>query len=157
MAYLKQKKPTDYWNYEEAELDKALGKFWFEAKTKKGEKYTASSLWHLRYGLNRGLNHCGNTYNIITLASFSDSQSKFNDACALLKSIGKGYVEHFKEIKPSGSGGSRISRWGGAPIYRSEPCRLRCTFIVIFTLFYINTNNCITLHSFIYLLVSLRF
>ena len=46
---------------------------------------------------------------------------------------------------------------GGAPIYRSEPCRLRCTFIVIFTLFYINTNNCITLHSFIYLLVSLRF
>ena len=37
MAYLKQKgKPQDCWNYEEAELDKVLGKFWFEAKTKKG-------------------------------------------------------------------------------------------------------------------------
>ena len=46
---------------------------------------------------------------------------------------------------------------GGAPIYWSEPGRLRCAFIVIFTLFYINTNNRITLHSFIYLLVSLRF
>ena len=53
MAYLKQKgKPQDYWNYKEQELDKVLGKFWFEAKTKKGEKYTVSSLL---YDLNRGL------------------------------------------------------------------------------------------------------
>ena len=103
MAHLKQKgKQQDYWNYEECELDKVLGKFCFEAKNKKGEKYRVSSLRHLRYGLNRRLKRHGHAYNIITSESFSNSQEKFNDACLYLKSLGKGYVKHYKEIKSSG-------------------------------------------------------
>ena len=99
MSYLKQKsKPQNFSNFE----DKILGKFWFETKTKKGEKYTVSSLKHLRYGLNRSLKRRGHAYNIVTLESFSDSQSKFNDACFYLQSLGKGYVKHYMEIKPSG-------------------------------------------------------
>ena len=44
-ACLKQKgKDKKFWLYEEAELDRVLGKFWFEAETKKGEKYTVSTL-----------------------------------------------------------------------------------------------------------------
>ena len=88
--------------YEEAELDKVLGKFWFKVKTKKGENYTVSSLRHLRYGLNRDLKRRGHAYSIITSESFADSQSKFNNACLYLKSLGKGFVKHYKEIKPSG-------------------------------------------------------
>ena len=107
MAYLKHKgNPQDYGNVEEPGLDKILGKFWFEAKNKKkkkkkGEKYTVASLCHLHYGLNHGLKRRGHAYNIITSDSFSESQTKFNDACLYLKSLGKGYVKHYKEIKPS--------------------------------------------------------
>ena len=57
MSYFKQKgKSEQFWFYEESELDKVLGKFWFEAKTQKRERYTVASLWHLRYGLNRDSN-----------------------------------------------------------------------------------------------------
>ena len=54
------------------------------------------------------------------------------------------------------SGGSRISHWGGTNL----PERTVLTTMRIYHHFYLilyNTNNCITLHSFIYLLVSLRF
>ena len=101
--YFKQKgKLTNFWTFTEPELDKILGKLWFEAKTKKGEKYTVSSLRHLRCGLNSALKRRGHAYNIITSESFSDSQSKFDDAVLYLKSLGKRYVKHYKEIKPSG-------------------------------------------------------
>ena len=106
ISYLKQKgKPIDYWHYKERELDKVLGKL--EAKTKKGENYTVASL---RYRLNRGLKWRGHAYNIITSESFSDSQQKFNYACLHLKTLGKGYVKHYKEIKPSGMYTINISK-----------------------------------------------
>ena len=48
MEYFKQKgKPQDYCDFEEPELDKILDKSGFEAKTKKGDKYTVASLRHL--------------------------------------------------------------------------------------------------------------
>ena len=50
-AYLiAKKKDPSYWLYDEPTLDQILGKFWFEVRTKKGDKYTVSNLKHLRYG-----------------------------------------------------------------------------------------------------------
>ena len=64
--------------------------------------YTVSSLKHLRYGLEEVSNEGAMHITSFTSESFSDSQSKFNDACLYLKSLGKGHIKHYKEIKPSG-------------------------------------------------------
>ena len=48
VAYLIAKgKDPNYWLYDEPDLDRILGKFWFEVCTKTGQKYTVSSLKHL--------------------------------------------------------------------------------------------------------------
>ena len=39
-------KSTEYWLYDEPDLDRILGKFWFEVRTKKGEG-TLSAVWDI--------------------------------------------------------------------------------------------------------------
>ena len=83
---------------DEPTLNDILGKFWFEVRTTKGEKYTVASLKHLRYVLNRSLKRKGHEYNIIRSDSFIKRQQMLDDACRKLKKDGKGFVKHYKEI-----------------------------------------------------------
>ena len=109
---------TDYWNYEEPELDKFLAKFWFGARKDicddddsqdintepKDRLYKATSLRSFRYGLNRVLKGRGHLYDITDkkTASFQKSQQAFIDAIKELKSEGKGDIEPYPEIEEEG-------------------------------------------------------
>ena len=102
IAYLKQiKSTTNYWEYENSELDKILGKFWFAARNQKGDYYSVSSLKHIRYAIKRIL-FKKNKIDILSHPDFADSRLKFTDACHELKIKGYGSVKHTPEILPHG-------------------------------------------------------
>lgn len=92
----------NYWNYEPEILDKILSRYWFEARTQKGEHYNINSLKGLMYGLNRNLKRHGVKLDLIKSDCFTKSQESFEDAKRELKQIGKGFVKHYDEIKPKG-------------------------------------------------------
>ena len=53
-AYLDDKQlPLEIELYTQEELDRVLGKFYVEARTKTGEAYKRSSLFNIRHGINR--------------------------------------------------------------------------------------------------------
>lgn len=108
MAYLCSKpelKDTnlDYWLWEVKDLNYWLSKFWFEVRTAEGNYYRVSSLEHLHYGIKRLLKNYSHEYDITKSESFCKSQKAFSDACKMLKQLGFGYVESYKEIKPTGN------------------------------------------------------
>ena len=116
------KNKTDYWNFEEPELDGYLAKFWFGARKLKQEDddkeqeqvqldpdmkermYKATSIRTFRYGLNRILKQRGHLYDITDkrTASFVKSQQAFNDAIKELKSEGKADINSYPEIEEEG-------------------------------------------------------
>ena len=99
---LKQIKSTkSYWEYENCEFDKILGKFWFAARNQKGDYYSVSSLKHIRYAIKRIL-FKKNKINILSHPNFADSRLKFTDACRELRIKGYGSVKHTPEIPPHG-------------------------------------------------------
>ena len=73
---------TDFFTFTEDELDFYLTSFWWNAHTKKGEEYTASSMDTIRYSLNRALNNYGHNYDIThkNSISFKKSIKAFHDA-----------------------------------------------------------------------------
>ena len=93
----------DYWLWDEEKINKYLGKFWFEVKTQDGDYYRVSTLEHLHYGLNRCLKRKGHAYNILKSPQFKHLQEQLVYAWKHLKSLGYGYIELYKEIKPAGS------------------------------------------------------
>ena len=108
---------TNYWNYEEPQLDGYLAKFWFGAHKlspedsqdseeiidpqMKDRMYKATSLRTFRYGLNQILKQCGHLYDISdkSTASFTKLQQTFNDAIKELKSEGKADIDSYPEIE----------------------------------------------------------
>ena len=55
---------TDFFTYTEDELDEHLATFYWNARTKKGEKYKAGNLDTLRHGLKRALKNYGHEFDI---------------------------------------------------------------------------------------------
>ena len=107
IAYLRGKEELketnlDYWLWEVKDLNYWLSKFWFELRTVDGDYYRVSTLKHLHYGMKRLLRNYGHGYDITKSESFVHSQSAFSDTCKMLKKLGYGYVESYKEIKPQG-------------------------------------------------------
>ena len=82
---------TDFFTYTEAELDKYLGIFWFNAHTQDGDFYSPSSMEILRHGLNRALKRYDHQFDITKreCTSFTDSISEFEDAQQKLKKTGE--------------------------------------------------------------------
>ena len=62
---------TDFFTFDEPELNEWLGKFYLGTHTEKGELYSSGSLHTLRYGLNRALQQFGHTFDIIDKKSCS--------------------------------------------------------------------------------------
>ena len=106
-AYLEQIKVenTDFFTYSEPELDGHLATFWWNARTRSGEKYKASSLETIRHGLKRALINYGHQFDITDekgTTSFTKSIKAFKAAIKELKLTGFGHVTHRKEIIPEG-------------------------------------------------------
>ena len=78
------------------DLDKVLGHFYMEARTKDGDLYRGKSLASLRYGLNRYLKAPPNskTFDIIHDTTFVGSNELFKLAMQDAKVQGKGDVRH---------------------------------------------------------------
>ena len=93
----------NFFTFTEAKLDRHLTTFWFNARTKNGENYSASSLDTIRYGLNRALKKYGHSYDITKkeCSSFTESIGSFESAQRKLTKFGKGHVKNYKEIKPT--------------------------------------------------------
>ena len=96
---------TDFWTYDECDLDLHLAKFWFAARQEKvdndtgeSKKYKVQSLKSLRYAMKRFLMENGKTYDIITDGRFRKSQTAFEDACKELK--GLGFIEPLERSHP---------------------------------------------------------
>ena len=79
---------TNFFNFTESELDGHFKTFWFNARTKDGDHYSASSLDTIRYGLNRALKKFGHSYDITKreCSSFTESIIAFKSA---QKKLGK--------------------------------------------------------------------
>ena len=71
---------------------------------KNNEEDKVGSLETIRYGLARAIKRYGHEYDITSkdLSSFTKSNKAFEDACAKLKIKGKGFVDSYKEIHPTG-------------------------------------------------------
>ena len=103
LSYLKSKKlNTHYADYTVQELDKILGKFWFEVRQTNKKHYRVQSMHHIRYGINRLLKAKGKEYDITTDPRFIKSQDLFEDSCRRLKKLGYGHVVHYPEITSKG-------------------------------------------------------
>ena len=96
---------NNFYTYTEAHFDYHLAKFWFAARTEKGDFYRVNSLENLRHSLNRALKRFGHAYDITKpeCISFTKSIKAFKDAISEFKKSGKGYVENTKEITPQGN------------------------------------------------------
>ena len=72
----------DFFTFTEDELDHYLTSFWWNARTKKGTEYMASSMETIRYSLNRALIHHGHNFDIThkNCLSFSKSIKDFEDS-----------------------------------------------------------------------------
>ena len=110
---------TDYWYFEEPELDNFLAKFWLctrkeeqsdseesdnDDPEKKNKKYSANSIRSFRYALNRILRNKGHLYNITEKGtSFRKCNEAFKVALKDLKSEGKAEVKSYPEITEDGT------------------------------------------------------
>ena len=101
----------EFWDYEAAELDKHLSRFWLavrqteiDPETKEPKKYKVQSLRTLRYSLQRVLKEKGTNrkHEIINGESFTNSRIAFEDACKKLKEEGFGFTTPTEEILPQG-------------------------------------------------------
>ena len=103
--------PTDFFVFNEPELDSYLSKFWFCLRKKKktnhdnSDHYRVSSMYTMRHSLNRALKRYGHEFDITkkSCTSFTKSIKAFEDAIAELKKMGKGYVINYPEIPDSGN------------------------------------------------------
>ena len=109
---------TEYWNYEEPELDFFLCNFWFGARKdpdsdydsdeddadKTNLMYSANTMKSFRYALNRILKFKGHEYDIMNKhsLSFKKSQQAFFDSQKELKALGKAEVKSAPEITEDG-------------------------------------------------------
>ena len=95
----------DFFTFTEAELDHYLTSFWWNARTKKGSEYTASSIETIRYSLNRALMHHGHNYDIThkNCLSFHKSIKAFEDSQKDRKQQGLGQVKNTEEIPAAGT------------------------------------------------------
>ena len=94
---------TDFFNYNEPQLDEWLGKFYLGTRTEKGDYYTSGSLHTLRYGLNRALQDFGHKFDITDrkYTSFVNSNKAFELALKEIKNAGKGHRTNTPEISPA--------------------------------------------------------
>ena len=88
-AYLEQENVEDvnFFKYSEAELDTHFATFWWNAHTKKGDKYKASSLKTLRHGLKWAIKNYGYENDITDekYTSFTNKIQAFKSAIKELK------------------------------------------------------------------------
>ena len=96
---------TDFFRFTEDELDHYLTTFWWNARSQKGEEYSASSMETIRYSLNRALLKFGHNYDIThkNSISFKKSIKSFEDAQKDRKKRGLGRVKNTKEIPAEGN------------------------------------------------------
>ena len=96
---------TDFFSFTEDELDHYLTSFWWNARTKKGTEYSASSMETIRYSLNRALTHHGHNFDIThkNSLSFKRSIKAFEDAQKDRKQRGLGSVKNTEEIPAQGN------------------------------------------------------
>lgn len=97
-AFLQENGNSNMHDLSNEELDALLTKFWFSARTKKGELYRVSTLENWKHSLNRCFKKNGRV-DILKSEDFRKSQDSFKDAARELKSLGMGYVDHYPEIK----------------------------------------------------------
>ena len=71
---------TEYRLMTESELDKILSKLWFEVRTQEGDRYKASSLGSLCYGINHNLHEQDHEFDIVRDSSFKQSRKDFETA-----------------------------------------------------------------------------
>ena len=108
--YLREKEYEnhEFWTYPEPELDKILGKFWFEVRSSNVDEngefipYCVTSLRSLCNGLTRELVKHNRNIDLTTDPNFKHSQSCFKDAMKELKKIGKGAIRSYPEINRAG-------------------------------------------------------
>ena len=93
----------DFYNFELSTLDSILGRFYWNIRTKDGNKYKAKTLDSFRHGLNRCIRDKGKNFDIIKSPEFNISNQKFKDACAELKKEGLGHTVHYPEIHEKGT------------------------------------------------------
>ena len=109
---------SDYWYFEEPELDNYLAKFWLcickddhsdsedsgpEDPEKRDQKYSANTLQNFQYALNRILRTKGHLYNITEKGtSFIKSNEAFKVAIKDLNKEGKAEVKSYPEITEDG-------------------------------------------------------
>ena len=95
---------TDFMLFSEAELDHYLTSFWWNARTKKGSEYTASSMETICYSLNRALMKYGHNFDIThkNSTSFKKSMKAFEDSQKDRKKRGLGQVKNTEEIPSKG-------------------------------------------------------
>ena len=111
-AYLKELnvEDVDFFKYTEQELNSYLSTFWWNACTRKGEKYKASSLETIRHSLKGEIKNYGHEYDITDekCTSFLKSIWAFKSAMKELKQTGFSHVQHHKEIIPQGNKSFKI-------------------------------------------------
>ena len=99
--YLIEKELSEVFEaFSKAELDKNLGSFYLEARTKSGEKYKVASLKSARYAINRFLKSPPNnkTYDIVTDPDFAHSNDMFKVAMRELKAEGRADTVHYPHM-----------------------------------------------------------
>lgn len=99
--YLKEKgSQITFEEFTDDGLDEELAKFYFDARSTKGDLYKVSSLENLRHGLNRYLKAppFNKNIDIVHGESFHKSRENFKLALRELKQSGKGCVDHHPRI-----------------------------------------------------------
>lgn len=100
-SYLKARNlPEAFEEFDIPQLDDALGKFYVEVRQENSEKYQKSSLYGLRYGINRHLS-VRNNFDITKDQAFQVSQKIFSAVTKDLKREGKGAITHYPPIEES--------------------------------------------------------
>ena len=97
---------TNFEEWETARLDEVLAKFYSEARTEKGELYKTTTLYSLRYSLNRYLTDYAikekkPVVDITNKESFPKSNEMFKACCKMLKKEGKGFIESAPPLEES--------------------------------------------------------
>ena len=96
---------VDFFKFTEPKLDHYLTTFWWNARTKKGGEYTASSMETIRYSLNPALMKIGHNYDITSKhsLSFKQSQKAFEDVQKDRKKRGLGVIKKTEDIASEGT------------------------------------------------------
>ena len=90
--------PETFENFTNEELDDIVGKFYVEVRQENGDKYQRSSLFSIRYGLNRYLS-LSRKVDIMKDTAFQVSQKLFTAVTKDLKREGEGAVKHYPPIE----------------------------------------------------------